>query len=170
MVKQIFGNIEDRAGGFPGDFRSQAYQDGLGFAGARRLVQHEMIRNPPQVNRVDYSSYLRGGNTQIREQHVYSQPEVIQTTTNHYESNVRPVVVQQERQVLQQPPMIAHTTSNTYQVPAQVTSTETRAFTSSYQPFNYGGSTTSGNKNTKYMFNYQAPKEYFHPDMTYNRV
>ena len=169
LVRNIFEVVEDHTEqGLYRDegFRSQIYRDRVGFREGRDLVENAIANSGySRVSRVDLYNHLvpwRTGSQGWTHQqnHVISRPEVV-TTTNHYESNVRPVVIEPR---VQQAQVTTHTT-NTYQAPvvtSNISNTVNR-----YEPFNAGISTTS--KNTKYLFNYQQPKEYFHPDMTYNR-
>lgn len=192
MVRNIVEVVEDKCEeGLYRDenFRANIYRDRVGFSEARSIVEGAMLSTGHRVNRVDlYNHVLPWGsghhthhqthhqnvhhqnvhhqNVHHEQSHVVSRPEVV-NTFNHYESNVRPVVIEPRVQAL--PPVTTTTNTNfvANRVSQPVVTSNANFRTNSYTPYNAGISSTS--KNSKYMFNYQQPKEYFHPDMTYQR-
>ncbi len=153
MVRNIVEVVEDKCeeGRFPDqNFRSQIYRDRVGFEEARSIVENTISSaNFARISRVDLFNHLvywrTTGQTQMTS-HVISKPEMVTTTTNHYRSEVRPVINEVRTSTVQQVPQPVVTSNYT---------------TSTYTPYT-GAKSVS---NTKYLFNYQAPKEYFHPDM-----
>jgi hypothetical protein len=124
------------------NFKNQIYRDLVGFEEARSIVENNIASgNYARVNHVDLYNNLvlwKGART-----------------TQHYESNVRPVV-NEVRTVSYQAPIVTRDVVTTaYQVPVTTSNLVTTNYTTNtYTPF-AGAKNT---KNTKYMFNYQAPK------------
>ena len=116
----------------------------VGFEEARNIVESTIAGgNFARVNHVDLYNNLvlwKGGRT-------------VQTT-QHYESHVRPVV-NEVRTASYQVPLQTKEVITTYQAPIVTTNVATSNYTTNtYKPF--AGATST--KNTKYMFNYKAPK------------
>jgi hypothetical protein len=152
LVRNIVQVVEDKCeeGAFKdANFKNQIYRDLVGFEEARSIVENNIAGgNYVRVNHVDLYNNLvlwKGARTT---QHVGG-------ITQHYESNVRPVVNEVRTVSYQAPVVTKEVVTTAYQVPVATSNVVTTNYTTNtYVPFAGAKST----KNTKYMFNYQAPK------------